>query len=721
MIGSAMDLHKKVKYPLFTTLMLCFSLLALLPMGVSNWLNYQQAKQLLIDSAEQMLIKNSNATSEYVNTWFDYRLMDLIQRSKTLDTIQLVSSLNQQFYQSGLPLNEYVGSPEWLTLVAEQQLYLSQLSQHYDYIYDILLIDVEGNVVFTVASENDLGTNILTGFFSETEFSKTVALTLESGKEQFSDIEYYPPSNNHTSAFMVAPLINKQGHNVGVIAVQLRLQRIFDRLLESDIYTPSLTHYFVGQDNLLRSPIRDNLQTILREKVDSVLLQHWLMHDDSPANLQVFEYKGLRGEDVFGLYQQIQIANVKWALLTEIDKSDVFVPIKEMAIRLCVIIFILSLIIFSLAIMQTKLILSPIKKLVEATIKVVHGDTNQTVEIKSNTEIGRLADVFKIMLSKYLASDSALQASHHNLRNTLLKLSSLQYTLDQHAIVAMTDAEGLIEFVNDKFCYISGYSSDKLIGQNHRIVNSGLHDDIFFKNLYTSIYSGKVWSGQICNRKQNGELYWVQTTIAPFQDKQHRIKNFIAIYTDITAQKEYEKKQQIELSISNIKFNIAKELASSKPLKMRLQYALELLCDLPDYNLLKKGGVFILEGVDTRLQLSFAIGDFGAYKQDVIEEMKARCVTQIKKPHFIQHKDSLLIMSHDHSQSHGHYILPMLSRQSVEDEMGLEGVIYLLTQCGSKISKEKQLLLEDIMDLFAAAIMREKASKLLKRADDALY
>lgn len=711
-----MDLHKRVKSPLFTTLLLWFFLLALLPMGISNWLNYQQGQQLLIQSAQHTLVKDSNATSEYIKTWFDYRFMDLANQSKTLNNIQLVSALTKQFHESKLPLNQYIGSAAWSKLVAVQQSYLLELSQDYDYIYDVLLIDVQGNTLFSVAAENDLGTNILEGLFSKTQLAKTVALALSSGQQQFSDIEYYPPSNHLTSAFMVAPLIDKQGMTVGVIAVQLRLKRIFDRLLSRDMHSPSLTHYFVGQDSLLRSPIHDDLKAILRKKIDSLLIQQWFKHGDTQNDLQVFEYKGPEGDTVFGIYQQIQIANVKWVLLTEINKNEVFAPIKEMAMSLFVILFISVIVVLSLAIMQARRILAPINKLVDTTIKVIKGETNQRVEIKSNSEIGRLSEMFNIMLSKRLESDFALQTSNKNLRNTMLQLSSLKYALDQHAIVAITDIKGTIKFVNKKFCYISGFRSEELIGQNHRIINSGFHDLSFFKKMYKTIYSGQVWNGQICNRKKNGECYWVETTIVPFKDNQNKIQSFISIRTDITTQKEYEQKQQMELSISTIKLNIAQELALSKSLQSRLQNAFQLLSELPGYNLLKKGALFLLDENDNTLHLSVAVGDFGINKKAVISEMTTHCLTQIKQPEFIQHQNNLSLMSNDHTQPHGHCIVPILSNKITGDGIGIVGVFYLLTELNTKTSKEKQRLLEDIMNLFSAAIIREKARELLKQA-----
>lgn len=121
-------------------------------------------------------------------------------------------------------------------------------------------------------------------------------------------------------------------------------------------------------------------------------------------------------------------------------------------------------------------------------------------------------------------------------------LEAERETLNKSAIVSETDLRGNITYANEKFCEISKYKREELLGKNHRIINSGYHPKPFFRNMWKTIANGKVWHNVIRNKAKDGSYYWVDSAIAPVLGKNGKPVKYISIRFDITKLKEAEAK-----------------------------------------------------------------------------------------------------------------------------------------------------------------------------------
>jgi PAS domain S-box-containing protein len=149
------------------------------------------------------------------------------------------------------------------------------------------------------------------------------------------------------------------------------------------------------------------------------------------------------------------------------------------------------------------------------------------------------------------ASKIARDITEHKLRIENLvrihkEIADYKYALDESCIIAITDQKGIINYVNDNFCKISKYSREELLGQDHRIINSGFHPKEFIRDLWTTIARGKIWKGELKNKAKDGTHYWVDTTIVPFLTQDEKPYQYVAIRSDITDRKNAE-----ELNLKN--------------------------------------------------------------------------------------------------------------------------------------------------------------------------
>ncbi|RLA79358.1 MAG: hypothetical protein DRG78_13110, partial [Epsilonproteobacteria bacterium] len=518
----------KFKDSLFFKLMFWFLILTLVPLSISTYQSYTHSVKSLENAAKHELEQSSLINFKFIQNWFYYREVDISSWSKSKSNIDFVAVLQKSFNKSNLELNKYIKSDDYLKMIRLNEHDLLNTINQYDYIYDVLIIDNAGDILYTIAKEDDLGTNLLKGKYKETKFAKSFAKTIKNQKVYFSDLELYSANSNDIAGFFTAPLVDKTGNTIGALAIQIKLDRIF-ALFEEEDYV----HYLVGEDSLLRSNISSTCAA-LKYKVESKQFNLWYEeHGPNPTkpNIEdelILSYQSSFNKEVYGLHQNINILGIKWVLISEVDKDLILSSIEKARYEVVLFFILTVIIILIIAFLVTRKITLPILKLQKASLEFADGDKTVQVKNKDNNEIGLLSQSFNKMVNEIAINE--------------LELDEQKYALNAHSIVAITDVKGNITFVNDKFLDISGYKREELIGKQHRMLNSGAHSKEFWHEMYKMVSSGNIWNEEVCNVAKDGHYYWVDTTIIPFMDANNKPKSYIAIRTDITQKKDAELK-----------------------------------------------------------------------------------------------------------------------------------------------------------------------------------
>jgi len=250
---------------------------------------------------------------------------------------------------------------------------------------------------------------------------------------------------------------------------------------------------------------------------------------EANANLETSYQDGL-------VYRRLSLEHFgeqhKIRLLLREDSQTLNEQLKQLRDRSFILGLGLGVLALALAVLASRKITSPLLQTIDGIRYYQLSGKLPHLPLDAKDEIGLLARNFHNMMIMQQKKDK--------------EIDEQKAALDQHALVAITDIKGTIIFANEKFTDLSGFNQDEIIGQNHRILNSGFHDKAFFKQMYHTIGKGKVWNAEVCNRAKDGHLYWLDTTILPLLNNKGKPERYIAVRTDITERKKVEKDLLIE-------------------------------------------------------------------------------------------------------------------------------------------------------------------------------
>ncbi len=293
----------------------------------------------------------------------------------------------------------------------------------------------------------------------------------------------------------------------------------------------------------------------------------------------------------------------------------------------------------------------------------------------------------------------------------------LQHAVDQHNIVSITNIKGDIIYANEKMAEITQYSQDELIGENHRIVRSERYSNSYWKDMWRTIASGRVWHDQIENIAKDGSHYWVDTTVVPFLNEKGRPYQYISIRTDITKAKMIEQQTINDKNDALIRAKVSHILQGQDSLKKRIADALEAISQSEGMNIQNKLGVFLLPEGACSLDLFVTHGEYSGefmHKEKCVQLGSCLCGKAAISGELIISDDCFEDPDHDHTfegmTSHGHYIVPLWHRDKIL------GIMFIYTDPYPSRDQSRIDTLNFIGDLVALAIADTQVKKELKQA-----
>lgn len=386
------------------TLFLWFLALSLIPVTAVSIYSYWNARESLRKNAQMSLRSALAVKTEYIRSYFSRMLTDLGHESQEEGNVEFLEDLGSAFGKSGKPLGDFIKSFTWVTIVDERGADLKHFRRIYGY-HDVFLIDEQGNILFSVAGEDDLGTNLFEGKYSHTLFAKACRKALETGQPTFSDFEFYGPSNNAVAGFLVNVLVSEDGDKTGLMALQIQTNQIDPIMQQGAGLGKTEETYLVGADLKMRSTsVLAGKETILREPVETeqtLLWQREHPEHEGASNIireSEFIYDGPHGKRVLGMHTNILIGGVHLAVIAEIEEGEAFGPANRLRSIVLILLIATGLLVLLVVTPVSKRIVRPIMELSGGAKLVAAGRFDHEIRVQAKNEIGELSQSFNNML-----------------------------------------------------------------------------------------------------------------------------------------------------------------------------------------------------------------------------------------------------------------------------------------------------------------------------------
>ncbi|MBI4615451.1 MAG: PAS domain S-box protein [Planctomycetes bacterium] len=503
----------------------------------------------------------------------DTAALDVERLGTFLEGLEAEVRLSQGFFnlKTNLPIVARHGDdPSHPEYVAAKKMLDAQLSafRRTPGFIDITLADSHGRMVYVLdeARERERLGDVVTG---------ATRVAFDASKEDFhiEDQLLEESTGARREILLGAPVHGFEGEFLGVVLVHVDVLHLIGFFREAPGQGETGERVIgkrAGDEILIFRPERVGDETDWATSVPAESDLALPMQEALAGRTGAGPSVDHRGEPVLAAWRPVP--RLDWGLVVKIDAREAYAPAGWLRLRILVVTGTVLAVLVLASIGLARTLTRPVREIARVADRIRGGDLVQRVEVRANDEVGTLARCFNEMADALIESNRWLEAragelasSNEELRRVQAQMSALGEALDRTAIVSETDIAGKITYVNDKFVEISGYSREELLGQDHRIINSAYHPKSFFKELWATIGHGKVWRSEIKNRKKTGEIYWVDSAIAPILAEGGKPVRYISVRFDITDRRKAD--EQFRTLNRELEFRVSQLAAVNRELE----------------------------------------------------------------------------------------------------------------------------------------------------------
>ncbi len=496
------------------------------------------AYQLLKEQQQQQTLQAqhtlANHRASQIEQYMDNQIQHLVQSSQSIETATALQQLGLAFGQ-GTDSTAYEQADE------KHRIWFISMLQRWNY-YDIFLINVNGDIIFSVMHEDDFATNLRSGPYHDSGLGHTYRDALSLLSPDQSSFAYYKPSDE-AAAFITAPVFHA-GKLLGVLAFQLNTDAFYT-VAGNLGGLGSSGEIILGTDTgdavLITAPSRHDPDAAFKRTIPRSSALARPIREATQGMTGQGVLRDLRGIEVIAAWAYLPSLN--WGLVAKIDQDEALAGLVQIRDQLILSVIAILLLMLGFVAWRANHIIQPLSRLTQAAASIAKGNRFD-IDAPADTaiaEINLLSASFNHMSEEILSYQGGLE---EKVKERTAELSRLQAAVEQtHEVVLITDRDAIIQYVNPAFERISGYSSDEAVGRTPNLVKSDEMSQVFYQQMWDTILDGRNWQADFINRNKAGELYEVEQAISPIKNEHGNITGFVSVQRDVTE----ERKQQQQL------------------------------------------------------------------------------------------------------------------------------------------------------------------------------